>query len=418
MPQNQSAIRRINKFKNDFPIFKRRMNGKPLLYLDSAATAQKPTQVIKALSDFYLRHNANVHRSSYLLAEEASEMYENARKKVAYFLGASVEEIIFTGGATEALNLAAFSWGEANIKRDDNIITTIIEHHSNFLPWLLLCRRKGAKLKIVPLTKGCRLDFGRFYKLIDGRTKLVTITHASNVLGTINPIEEIIPRARIKNKTLRVLVDGAQAAPHIPVNVNKLDCDFYVISGHKLMGPTGIGALYAKKEILEAMPPFMTGGHMIKKVTSYDVQWNDAPWRFEAGTPRIAQAIGLGTAIDYLECIGMRKIKSHENELTKYALAKFGEMKELEIYGPKDTENRLGVISFNIKGAHAHDVATLLDHDGIAIRAGHQCAMPLHREALKIEASLRASFYIYNTKEDIDKLVAGLSRAQKILNLN
>lgn len=407
--------------RNDFPILRRKINGKQLVYLDSAATSQKPKQVVKATADFYFKHNANTHRGVHQLAEEATEMYELARQKTADFIGAkSAEEIIFTRGATEAINLLARSWGEKNIKRGNNIITTIMEHHSNFVPWQELCKRKKAQLRAAPITKDGRLELKKFYSLIDKKTKLIAIAHASNVLGTINPMAEISRclKSIISNLKPKLFVDGAQAIPHMPINVQKLGCDSYAFSGHKMLGPTGVGVLYARKEILEEMTPFLFGGHMIRKVSSKKAaEWNDIPWRFEAGTASIAQVIGLGAAMDYLRKIGMKRIAECEHSLTLYALNKMKNIKGMEIYGPQTANERAGVISFNISGVHPHDLATLLDQKGIAVRAGHQCAMPLHREALGIEASARASFYFYNTKDEIDKLVSALKSIQKMFNL-
>ena len=398
--------------KREFRIFRRRINGKPLIYLDSAATSQKPEQVIRAVSDFYAKHNANVHRGVYQLAEEATAMYEGVRKKVAEFIGAELpEEIIFTRGTTESINLVAYTWGEANIKRGDNIVATIMEHHSNFIPWQELCKRKNAQLRLAPITREGKLDVKKFYELIDRKTKLVAITHASNVLGTIKPIANIARNLRIKNNKLRILVDGAQAVSHMPINVGKLDCDFYPFSGHKMLGPTGVGVLYAKKDILEKMPPFLFGGNMIRRVsTTARTAWNDVPWKFEAGTASIAQVIGLGAAINYLQKIGMRRIAEHDHSITSYVLNKMKDIRGIEIYGPRTAQDRVGVIAFNIKGIHPHDLATLLDKEGIAVRAGHHCAMPLHREALGTEASVRISLYIYNSEEDVDIFIKALEK--------
>ncbi len=425
--QSQYQKNRLRDVIKDFPILKRKVNGRPLIYLDSAATSQKPKQVVNAAADFYYKHNSNTHSGVYALAEEATQLYESAREKTAGFIGAQVHEIIFTKSATEAINLTAHSWGETNVAKGDNIVVTIMEHHSNFVPWQELCRKKGAQFRIAPITQEGRLNLKKLYSLVDKRTKLVAITHASNVLGTINPIAEIIKTLNAKFHTLplkadppraesaKILVDGTQAIPHLPANVKKMDCDFYAFSGHKMLGPTGVGVLYAKEEILQAMPPFLTGGHMIKKVTSKLSEWADAPLKFEAGTANIAEVIGLGAAIDYLNAIGMERIWQREKELINYAIKKMKGVQDLIIYGPDTSSNRVGVISFNIKGVHPHDLATLLDQKGIAIRAGHHCAMPLHREALKIEASCRVSFYIYNTRQDIDKFVEALRGARRTL---
>ena len=431
-----SAIEReFRNLRKDFPILKRKINGKPLVYLDSTATSQKPKQVIKVVSDFYENCNANVHRGTYQISEEATEMYEGVREKVRKFIGAdSIEEIIFTRGATESINLVCYTWGEANVKRGDNIVTTIMEHHSNFVPWQELCRKKGAELRIAPITKDGKIDLNKFYKLVNRKTKLVAINHASNMLGTINPVERIVKTLYPKPYTLnpKVLVDAAQSVPHLPTDVKKLSCDFLAFSGHKMLGPTGVGILYVKKDVLETMPPFMVGGHMIREVTTKESHWNDIPWKFEAGTSNIAQVIGLGAAIDYLSSVGMENIRKYEEGLTRYALRELQKVRGLRIFGPKNVKDRVGVISFVMEevhpvrsrervssrstsnGVHPHDIATLLDQEGIAVRAGHHCTMPLHREALDIEASARASLYIYNTREDIDRLVKALLKIQKM----
>lgn len=406
----------FKRLRNDFPILKRKINGRTLVYLDSAATSQKPKQVINAVSSFYSKYNANIYRGIYQISEEATALYEIVRKKVKDLINSdTTEEIVFTRGTTESINLIRYTWGEAIIRRGDNIVTTIMEHHSNFVPWQELCRKKKAELRIAPITKDGKLDLGKFYKLINKKTKLIAISHASNMLGTINPVAEISRKLKTRKLEARILVDGAQSVPHMPVDVRKLGCDFFAFSGHKMLGPTGIGVLYAKKDVLENMPPFLTGGHMIREVNTRSVSWNDIPWKFEAGTPNIAGVIGLGVAIDYLGKAEIKNIREHEEMLTSYAILKLRKISGLTIYGPKNCKNRVSVISFTIKGAHPHDIATLLDYDGISVRAGHHCTMPLHREALGIEASARASFYIYNTKDDVDRLVKTLKKAIQIL---
>lgn len=405
----------LKKLKKDFPIFKKKVNGKKLVYLDSTATSQKPRQVIEKLKEYYERYNANIHRAVYTIGERATQEYEDVRVKVADFIVASSpEEIVFTKGATEAINLVAYTWGEVNVRRGDNVVTTIMEHHSNFVPWQRLCKKRGAEFRVAPLTKEGKLDLKKFYSLVNKRTKLVAVTHASNMLGTINPVADITKKVKTKNRNTKVLIDGVQAVPHMPANVQKIGCDFYAFSGHKMLGPTGVGVLWARREILEEMPPFLTGGHMINEVTVENSTWNEVPHKFEAGTQNIAQVVGLGAAIDYLQKIGMRNVYRHEDELTRYALSRFKKIKGLELYGPKNARDRVGTISFNIKGVHSHDIAQIVAEEGICIRAGHHCTMPLHLY-LGIDASARASFYIYNTKEDVDKLVKALLKAKKIL---
>ncbi|MBI4095462.1 MAG: cysteine desulfurase [DPANN group archaeon] len=395
----------------DFLILKQKINGKRLVYLDSAATSQKPKQVIEAEKVFYETINANVARSIHYLSEKATEAYENSRKKVADFINSDSDEIIFVRNTTEAINLAA---NGLDFKKDDEIITTLMEHHSNIVPWQIICKKTGAKLKIVDTLPDGQLDLKQFEKFLSSKTKLVAVTHVSNVLGTINPVKEITRLA--KKFGALVLIDGAQGAPHMKVDVNDIGCDFYAFSGHKLLAPTGIGVLFGKKEILDKMQPFLYGGHMIKKVTKESSTFMDAPERFEAGTANFAGAVALGAAIDYLEKIGMENVREHEKELTRYALEKLSKIKDIEIYGPKNAEIRGGVISFNIKGAHPHDVAQILDSEGIAIRSGHACAMPL-MQRLGAESICRASFYIYNDKKDVDALVKGLEKVKGVLKL-
>ncbi|HKZ34345.1 MAG TPA: cysteine desulfurase [Patescibacteria group bacterium] len=397
--------------KKDFPIFTRKIHGKPLVYLDSAATSQKPTTVIEAISSHYRLHNANVHRGVHLLAEESTEVYEGARKKVQELIHAQREqEIIFVRNTTEAINLVAYSWGRSHLHSGDEILLTQMEHHSNLIPWQFLAKEKGVVLKFVPLQQESYLDMEAFQNLLSSKTKLVAVTHMSNVLGTINPIKEITKRAH-QVKAL-VLVDGAQSVPHMMVDVQSLGCDFLACSGHKMLGPTGIGVLYAKKDVLEDMPPFMGGGDMIKEVYFDRATFNDLPWRFEAGTPNIADAAGLHAAVEYLQTTGLDAIREYEEELTAYALGKLQEVKHMRIYGPLDAKMKGGVISFNVSSIHPHDLSTLLDQDGIAIRAGHHCAQPLLR-TLGTTATARASLYFYNTKEDIDTLVESLEKAKK-----
>jgi cysteine desulfurase/selenocysteine lyase len=401
----------VEALREQFPIFRRTVRGKRLIYLDSAATSQKPQCVIDAEREFYERYNANVHRGAYLIAEEATAAYEAAREKVAKFINAPSKDcIVFTRGTTEAINLVAYSWGWANLHEGDEILLTEMEHHSNIVPWQLIAERTGAKIKVVPITDEGLLDMEAFDRLLTERVKIVAVTHVSNVLGTINPVQEICRKAHEVGAV--VLVDGAQAAPHLPVDVQAIDCDFYALSGHKMCGPTGSGALYGRKELLEAMPPFLGGGEMIRTVTFERTTFNDVPYKFEAGTPAIAQAIGLGAAVDYLTKIGMERIRAHEVELVAYALERLREVDSIAIYGAAPPEQRGGVIAFNIGDIHPHDLATFLDAHGICIRAGHHCAQPLMRR-FKVAATARASFYLYNTPDEIDALVDALNKAHQ-----
>ncbi len=399
----------VETLRNDFPIFQRTVRGKRLIYLDSAATSQKPQCVIDAEREFYERYNANVHRGAYLIAEEATAAYESAREKVAKFINAPNRDcIVFTRGTTEAINLVAYSWGLANLREGDEILLTEMEHHSNIVPWQLIAERTGAKIKVVPITDDGLLDMDAFERLLTERVKIVAVTHVSNVLGTINPVHEICRKAHEVGAV--VLVDGAQAAPHLPVDVQAIGCDFYALSGHKMCGPTGVGALYGRKELLEAMPPFLGGGEMIRTVTFERTTFNDVPYKFEAGTPPIAQAVGLGVAVDYLTKIGIERIRAHEVELVTYALERLREIDDITIYGAAPPEQRGGVIAFNIGNIHPHDLATFLDAHGICIRAGHHCAQPLMRR-LNVAATARASFYLYNTPDEINALIEALQQA-------
>lgn len=399
--------------RQDFPILKRRINGKRLVYLDNAATAQKPYQVIEAMVDYYKNHNANIHRGIHTLAEEATSMYEGARGKIAKFIGAnSPSEVIFVRNSTEAINLVAYSWGLANLRKGEEIILTETEHHSNLVPWQIIARKTGAVLKFIRTDDEGYLDLSNFQNLLTRRSKIVAAVQISNVLGVINPVEKIAKLA--KKIGAKILIDGSQSLPRMPIDVNRLGWDFFAATGHKMMGPTGIGILWGRREILEEMPPFLGGGDMIREVYSDRFIANDLPYKFEAGTPNIAGAIGLGAAVDYLEGIGMENVFEHEKKLTAYALGKLRKIKNLTIYGPKNTKEKIGVVAFNLKGIHAHDLAQLLNEEGIAIRSGHHCAMPLHREKLHVSASARASFYIYNDKDDVDQLVKGIEKAKKV----
>ncbi len=410
----------------DFPILSRKIGGKPLVYLDSAATSQKPKQVIDAIADYYKNHNANVHRGVHTLSVEATEMFEEARAKVAKFVGVlDPAEIVFVRNATEAINLVAYSWGRLNIEAGDEIVLTVAEHHSNFVVWQQLAAENGAVLKVVPIRKAQgkpidengEIDLLAFKKALTKKTKLVTFFHVSNVLGTINDVERLAFSVKRLAPQAKVFVDGAQAVPHMPVDIEKLGCDFYVFTGHKMLGPMGIGVLWAKRDLLDAMPPFLLGGEMISKVSLQKTTFNDLPWKFEAGTPDVAAAVGLGAAVDYLSAVGMDKIRKHEQELTSYALAKLSKIPDVTIYGPIDVRKRGGVVAFNVGPIHAHDVASILDSEGVAIRSGHHCAQPL-MQFLGIESAARASFYLYNSKEDVDRLVEGIGKVRKVFRLS
>lgn len=405
----------IQKIRADFPILDQEINEKPLAYLDNAATSQKPKQVIEALTHYYEFDNANVHRGVHTLAARATDAYESARVKVAKFIHArEVAEIIFTRGTTSAINLVVDSYAEANIEAGDEIVISYLEHHSNLIPWQQLAKSKGAVLKYIELEEDGTISVEQAQKTISEKTKIVALAHVSNVLGTITPIREI---AAIAHKFGAViLVDGAQAVPHMEVNVVDLDADFYAFSGHKMMAPTGIGALYGKRELLDAMEPTEFGGEMIDFVELYDSTWKELPWKFEAGTPIIGGAIALGAAIDYLAEVGLANIHTHEQALASYAIEEMSKIEGITIYGPKDASKRCGLVTFNLEGAHPHDIATILDEDGIAIRAGHHCAQPLMKW-LDVSSTARASFYIYNTKEEIDALIDGLKLTKEYFGL-
>ncbi|MBF2364139.1 cysteine desulfurase [Listeria marthii] len=405
----------IQKIRADFPILDQEINEKPLAYLDNAATSQKPKQVIEALTHYYQFDNANVHRGVHTLAARATDAYESARSKVAKFIHArEVAEIIFTRGTTSAINLVVDSYAEANIEAGDEIVISYLEHHSNLIPWQQLAKRKGAVLKYIELEEDGTISVDQAKKAIGEKTKIVALAHVSNVLGTITPIKEIAALAHKFGAV--ILVDGAQAVPHMEVNVVDLDADFYAFSGHKMMAPTGIGALYGKRELLDAMEPTEFGGEMIDFVELYDSTWKELPWKFEAGTPIIGGAIALGAAIDYLAEVGLENIHAHEQALASYAIEEMSKIEGITIYGPKDASKRCGLVTFNLEGAHPHDIATILDEDGVAIRAGHHCAQPLMKW-LDVSSTARASFYIYNTKEEIDALIDGLKLTKEYFGL-
>jgi cysteine desulfurase/selenocysteine lyase len=411
MPQVQKEFD-VERIRQDFPILNQEVHsGKKLVYLDSAATSQKPIAVINAMDDFYHRYNANIHRGIHVLAEASTDLYEKAREKVANFINAtSPEEIIYTRNTTESINLVAYSWGRKNLESGDVVILTEMEHHSNLVPWHLLASEKGIRLEFIPVTDQGLLDLDEFLRLLDLSPKLVSFMHMSNVLGTINPAKKIIEMAHRAGAL--VLVDGAQSVPHFPVDVRDLDADFYAFSSHKMCGPTGIGILYGKEKLLAEMPPFLGGGDMIKRVKLRSFVPNALPHKFEAGTPAIAEAVGLGVAVDYLSEIGMEAVASYEHELTAYALERMEEVPFVWVFGP-DADKKGGVASFTFDGVHPHDVAQIVDTEGVAVRAGHHCAMPLH-EKFDITATARASFYLYTTKDDIDRLIESLYKVRKI----
>ena len=398
----------------DFPILNRKINEKKLIYFDNAATSQKPKVVIDALSNFYSNTNANIHRGVHTLSMESTYLYDEAKDKIAEFINApNSNSIIFTRGTTESLNLIADSWGQSNLKEPDNIVITELEHHSNIVPWQELIKKTKSKLKYIPINSDGTLNLSNINTIITKNTKLVSMTHVSNGIGTINNIKEIIKIA--KSVGAITIIDAAQSAPHMPLDVADLDCDFLTFSGHKMLAPTGIGVLYGKKEILEAMPPYQKGGDMILEVTFDKSTWNEIPFKFEAGTPNIAGAIGLSAAVKYLMEIGMQNIREHEIEITKYAYSNLMNINGIEILGPENIDIRAGLISFNIPDIHPHDLGTFLDSKGIAIRTGHHCAMPLIKK-LGSHSSARASFYIYNTNQEIDKFTTEINNSIKYFN--
>jgi cysteine desulfurase/selenocysteine lyase len=400
----------VEVVRKDFPILETLPHGKRLVYLDSAATSQRPRQVIDRMVHFYEAENANVHRGVYELGEKATAAYEGAREAAARYIGArSTRSIVFTRGTTESINLVRYSWGRANIHEGDEILVTEMEHHSNLVPWQLLAQESGAVLRHLPIDDEGRLRVDLLGEFVTDRTKLVAVTLMSNVLGTINPVREIADAAH--SMGARVVVDAAQAAPHIVFDVNELDCDFLGYSSHKMLGPTGAGVLYGREDLLEEMPPFLGGGEMIREVWADRATWNEIPYKFEAGTMNIAQAVGMGAAIEYLEALGRDSVRAHEKELTKYALSRLAET-GATIYGPGDVEERGGVVSFNLEEVHPHDMATIVDQEGVCIRAGHHCAQPLMRK-LGVPATARASFYVYNSTDDVDVLVEALEKSKE-----
>jgi cysteine desulfurase / selenocysteine lyase len=400
----------VNQIRKDFPILSTSVNGHPLVYLDNAATSQKPTVVINALSDYYQEYNSNIHRGVHYLSQKATDAYEGSRSRIRQFINAGrPEEIIFVRGTTEAINLVAQTYGRKNIRSGDEVLITALEHHSNIVPWQMICEEKGAKLRVAPMTDEGDLDLAVYRNLLTDNTKIAAITHVSNALGTINPIKEMTAMAH--DRGIPVLIDGAQAIPHMAVDVVDLDCDFYAFSGHKMFGPTGIGTLYAKKDLLESMPPYQGGGDMIKSVSFEKTVYNDIPYKFEAGTPNISGGIAFGVAVDYLGSLDRKSIQEHESSLLDYATAQLSSIRGIEIIGK--SKNKTSVLSFVLEGIHPHDIGTILDSEGIAIRTGHHCAQPIMAR-LGIAATARASFALYNTFQEVDALVRGLYKVIEV----
>ncbi|MCL5999681.1 MAG: cysteine desulfurase [Chloroflexi bacterium] len=403
----------VDRIRQDFPVLAETVHGKPLVFLDSAASSQKPVQVLDAMDRVYRTTYANVHRGVYTNSEHSTELYDAAREKVARFINApAASNVVFVRNATEALNLVAYSYARHFLQAGDEIVLTELEHHANFVPWMVLAREHGVKLKYIPLTPTGTLDLDKLDDLLTPRTKLVTFAHVSNVLGTITDPAPIVARAHAAGA--KVVVDGCQAAPHMPIDVRALDCDFYTFSGHKMLGPTGIGVLYGKADLLEAMPPFLTGGDMISNVNFEGVSWADVPVKFEAGTPAFVEAIGLGAAVDYLSALGMDAVRAHEHEIVAYALERMCEVPGATVIGPTDPDIRGGALTFTIRGIHPHDLGSLLDREGVAIRAGHHCAQPLHVR-LGLPATARASFYVYTQLREVDALIEAIYKAKKTL---
>ena len=410
--KNHTEMFDVEKIREDFPILHQEINGKPLVYLDNAATTQKPKSVIDTIEKYYSEYNSNIHRGVHTLSENATDAYESVRLKIKKFINAnSTKEIVFVRGATEAINLVAQSFGRNTLDKEDEIIITELEHHANIVPWQLLSQQTGAKLRYIPINDNGELVESEYKKLLNEKTKIVAVGHISNALGTINSVENIISLAH--EYGAKVLVDGAQATSHTPIDVKKLDCDFYVFSGHKLFAPTGIGVLYGKEDLLEKMPPYQGGGDMIKMVSMKETQYNELPYKFEAGTPNISGVIGLGAAIEYVNKIGLENIALHENELLHYANKKASEIKALKFVGT--AKNKTSILSFTLDNIHPHDVGTILNNEGVAIRTGHHCAMPV-MEHFKIPATSRASFSFYNTHAEVDALIKAIDKCNKVFN--
>ena len=413
-PESPTLHRSVDSIRADFPILGREVKGVPLSYLDNGATVQKPAAVIEAMDRYYREHNANVHRGVHTLSEEATELYEGARRRAAAFLGAAEREIVFTRNVTAALNLVAQSWGQANLRPGDRILLTEMEHHANIVPWYLVARRTGAELEFAPIDDEGRLDRAAVTEALGRGPKVFALTQVSNVLGTINPVAELVAEARAAGAL--TVVDGAQSAPRMRIDVAELGADFFGFTGHKLYGPTGIGVLHGRRELLDAMEPFEGGGSMINKVTAEEITWASAPAKFEAGPPPIAEAVGLAAAIEWIESVGIETIAGHERELAAYALPRLAEVPGLRVFGPPTDEGREGIISFELDGVHPHDVSEILDRHGVAVRAGHHCAQILMRR-LGVAATTRASFAAYNTREEVDRLVDALHDARRIFGL-
>jgi len=402
----------VERVRADFPILRRRVYGKPLVYLDNAATSQKPDAVIDAMDHVYRETNANIHRGVYLMSEETTALYEDARAKIASLINApDPAACIMVRNATEAMNIVAYSWARRNLKSGDLIVGTILEHHSNLVPWQQFAKQIGARYEVVDIDDDYRLRRDQFEALLAKKPKFVALTHVSNGIGTINPVAELTAQAKAAGAT--VLIDGAQAVPHMSVDVQAIGCDFYAFSGHKMIGPTGSGALWGRRELLESMPPFLYGGDMIRRVTLKDTEYNELPWKFEAGTSDYVAAIGLGAAVDYLRRIGLDAIHQHERELTVYALERFDELKGVRTFGTRELSSRAGIVSFEVEGIHPHDLATLIDREGVCVRAGHHCNQPL-MDRLDVPATTRASIYLYNTPAEIDALIAAVRKAQQV----
>jgi cysteine desulfurase / selenocysteine lyase len=409
-----STVDTLRDVAAEFPVLRREIDGRPIVYLDSAATSQTPQPVIDALTRYYTESRASIHRGVYPLAVEATDLFEGARQRIADWLGSTPEQTIFTANATAAINLVAYTWGRQNVGRGDIVVLTEMEHHSNIVPWQLLCQEREAELAYVPVLDDGQLDLDELDRLLERSPKLVSVAHVSNVLGTINPVASIVRRAHDAGAV--VLIDGAQAVPQLPVDLQSIDADFYAWTGHKAYGPTGIGVLHGRRELLEAMPPFIGGGHMIRMVGANESTWADLPWKFEAGTSQIAEAIGLGAAVDWIDALGIEQIREHECSLAEYALGALGEVSGLTIHGPPDAADRGGLVSFVLDGAHPHDVGEILGREGVCIRAGHHCTQPLMRR-LGVNATTRASFAAHNSMADIDRLTEGLASVARVLQL-
>jgi cysteine desulfurase/selenocysteine lyase len=411
-PSPTRATYDVARLRRDFPILERRIKGRPIVYLDNASTSQKPTAVLDAMDRVHRETNANIHRGVYQLSEETTALFEGARERVAAFIGVSdPAECVFVRNATEGMNLIAYAWGERNVREGDLIVGTILEHHSNLVPWQQLAQRVGARYEVVDIDDAGVLRRDQYADAMARSPKLVAINQVSNGIGTINPIDELVAEAKAAGAV--VVVDGAQAVPHMPVNVKAIGCDFYAFSGHKMMAPTGSGVVWGRRELLESMPPFLYGGDMIRRVAIDDTDFNELPWKFEAGTSDYVAAIGLGAAVDYLNAVGIERIHEHERDLTAHALSRFDELDGVRTFGTRDLACRAGIVSFEIDGVHPHDVATLLDREAICVRAGHHCNQPLMAR-LGVPATTRASFYAYNTAEEIDALIEGIRKVQKV----